>query len=257
MRILIVDANEDRCSILEELLERVGHHVRRANSGTYAISRIGMESPDVVVVSSQLEDVELDKFCRAIKNDPSGDVVIAVYDLDRGERLRGRELDCDLEVSTDGKLVELVGKLLEGLRDVTAGRGESGALVLGLADPLPAPARPDTLVGSLGVLGFSELVQMLAATQKTGCLTVHFGQQRAQIYLARGTVRHAELESESGAEAVASILEVAEQHEDAQFRFRPFDEMSIEAVRPTIGLTAQEILMEASVTLDHRKSEGA
>ncbi len=57
-KILVVDDDPDIRSILQDRLESLGHQVVNAENGRAALSRIGQESPDLILLDLQMPDMD-------------------------------------------------------------------------------------------------------------------------------------------------------------------------------------------------------
>ena len=118
-------------------------------------------------------------------------------------------------------------------------------------DPVSA-----SMVGYVHVLGFSELVQMLTDTKKTGCLVIELEAGVATVFVDQGALKHAELGDWDGGAAVSKIMASAAESPDAQFRFLPMDESDIAAIQESLKGDPQQILFAASVAFDHARRDG-
>jgi CheY-like chemotaxis protein len=60
---------------LKASLERVGYEVVHVRDGAAALTRVGTERPDLIVLASSVPDMELVELCTALRRDPVAEKV--------------------------------------------------------------------------------------------------------------------------------------------------------------------------------------
>lgn len=109
------------------------------------------------------------------------------------------------------------------------------------------PSGEHGLSGSV-LLGFCDLVQMLAANRATKVVNILQGEQQGVLWFKSGEIVHAVCGERSGKEAVAALLAWNE----GGFRIEPWRE----PVRVTISQSVQQLLLECCCLIDETQRSG-
>jgi DNA-binding response OmpR family regulator len=143
MRCLVIDDDVDTRELVERLLTRLGHKVISVESGTQAMSALGVDRFDVALVDLNMPGMS------------GADTLRALREIDKTMRLlvvSGRDdrhhVMEALTAGADGYLVkdEMPSRLASALQEVAAGRsplsgGPASILVRALTGKLPPSAR--------------------------------------------------------------------------------------------------------------------
>jgi len=117
--VLVVDDIQGNARLLESLLAADGHVVRTASDGAEAVRAVHDAPPDLVLMDVMMPQVDGFEACRAIKQDPSTQLipVVLITSLDdSASRIRGIEAGADDFVSKPFNAVELRARVRSLLR---------------------------------------------------------------------------------------------------------------------------------------------
>lgn len=107
-------------------------------------------------------------------------------------------------------------------------------------DTPPEREGPPRMTGSLSEVPLPDLLQLFAASRKTGVLLVSAGGQRGQLYLKDGDLRYARIESRTGVAPEKAVFRMLA-WENGHFQLDPPD---AEEFDEPLELSIQEVLME-------------
>jgi two-component system phosphate regulon response regulator PhoB len=97
-RVLVVEDEPDIAALIAYQLTREGLRVETAASGTEALTAVGREVPDLVVLDRMLPGVSGDEVLRTLKADPATSgvpVLVLTARREQEERIEGLELGAD------------------------------------------------------------------------------------------------------------------------------------------------------------------
>lgn len=117
--ILVVDDQDANALLLNRLLERDGHCVRRARHGAEALTAVATTPPDLVLMDVLMPGLDGFETCRRLKKDPDTrliPVVLVTALHDSADRIRGLEVGADDFVSKPVKQAELTARVRSLLR---------------------------------------------------------------------------------------------------------------------------------------------
>jgi diguanylate cyclase (GGDEF)-like protein len=69
-KILVVDDTRFHRALTSDILGRVGYATVQVENGTQALEKVGVESPDLVILDSAMPDLDGLEVCRRLKGDP-------------------------------------------------------------------------------------------------------------------------------------------------------------------------------------------
>jgi two-component system phosphate regulon response regulator PhoB len=118
-RILVVEDEEDLQEVLSYNLRQAGHEATIVGTGQEGIARVGVETPDLVLLDLMLPDMSGTDVCRALKSDPATRHIPVVMLTAKGEeidRVVGFELGADDYVVKPYSIRELTLRLQAILR---------------------------------------------------------------------------------------------------------------------------------------------
>ncbi len=82
-KILVVDDTRFHGAITTDILARVGYAAVQVESGSQALDRVGVESPDLVILDSGMPDSDGLEICRRLKGDPfTNHIPILIFTAD-------------------------------------------------------------------------------------------------------------------------------------------------------------------------------
>ena len=148
--ILVVDDVDSNARLLERLLVRDGHHVRIAKDGAEALSVVGRERPDLVLMDVMMPTLDGFETCRRLKADAATrliPVVLVTALQESCDRIRGLEVGADDFLSKPVHPAELTARVRSLLRikRYTDELDDAASVILSLA--LTIEARDATTDG--------------------------------------------------------------------------------------------------------------
>ena len=129
--ILIVEDDKDIADLIAHYLQRAGHAVETAASGTAALAAIKVSPPALVLLDLMLPGMDGLLVCQTLRKDPGTAAIPIIMLTARGEeaeRIAGLELGADDYVTkpfSPGELVARVGALLRRARTTAAPAAEA------------------------------------------------------------------------------------------------------------------------------------
>ncbi len=144
MRILVVDPDQARAPILQELLTASGAEVSVAPSGSFALTMLEWNKQDIIVSRARIDDMDGHELCSLIRSDPSTKdvrfVLIASAEEAKGVETAAAGIDLVLPSSMTGSMiVPLVVQLARHDLGSTPAQDPPGSV---LAAPPPGSALP-------------------------------------------------------------------------------------------------------------------
>src|SRR5436309_2509240 len=97
-RVLVVEDEPDIAALIAYQLTREGLRVETASTGTDALTAVGREVPDLVVLDRMLPGVSGDEVLKTLKGDPATSgvpVLVLTARREQEERIEGLELGAD------------------------------------------------------------------------------------------------------------------------------------------------------------------
>ena len=248
--VLLVDADDDDRKAIERGLAGAGYAVAVAPTGASALESIGRRRPDLVVTQAHLGDmdaVRLFTLAREIpRRRPFPFLLLAGVDTTAAARGRTAGVDrvCAGHVS--------IASLLAHVADVLEGGGRAADAKERAPEVVAAaPARVPTFEGSLGVMDFPALAQVIGLNGKTGRLELSLAGGAGIVEFVAGQPVHAEFGGGHGEEAFAALVWAA-QAMGGDFRFVPAATDAAEPSR-TIHRSVERLLLDVAAWLDEAR----
>ena len=133
-RILVVEDEEDLQEVLSYNLRQAGHETTIVGTGQAGLERVGLETPDLVLLDLMLPDMSGTDVCRALKSDPATRHIPVVMLTAKGEeidRVVGFELGADDYVVKPYSMRELTLRLQAILRRRSTPAEGNGVVTFG------------------------------------------------------------------------------------------------------------------------------
>jgi DNA-binding response OmpR family regulator len=130
-RVLVVEDSPDIAQLIRHYLERAGHAVDHATSGTDVLPRVQAAPPDLVVLDLMLPGMDGLLVCQALRQNAATAAIPIIMLTARGEeadRVRGLELGADDYVVKPFSPKELVARVAALLRRVERPRSAERVL---------------------------------------------------------------------------------------------------------------------------------
>jgi two-component system phosphate regulon response regulator PhoB len=132
-RVLVVEDEPDIAALIAYQLTREGFRVETAASGTEALSAVGKEIPDLVVLDRMLPGLSGDEVLESLRKDPATSAVpilVLTAKKEQEDRISGFELGADDYLTKPFSPRELVLRVHAILRRFQQSASESGIRIL-------------------------------------------------------------------------------------------------------------------------------
>jgi CheY-like chemotaxis protein len=247
-RVLLIDPDRGALAVLQAALRRAGvHDVAAATSGSFALTMLERNRPDLVVSRIAVPDIDGYELCSIMRKDPSttGVRFLLLAGPDDDEPTSRIEEKPDRVLAGDVPVAVIVAEATRLLRAAPPASAASPA-----PPPAAAPADPaGGLRGSLGVMDLPDITQAIALGNKTGQLMVTLPSGRGVIVFDRGRVVHAEFFGLIGEIAFAALLAVTQGEGHGSFVFSPSEPGTTSATR-TIHRDLKQLLLSVAAEMD-------
>jgi CheY-like chemotaxis protein len=291
-KVLVVDANQDSRAALAHALTEAGYEAAVATSGSFALTMLEWEQPDLIVSYAKVQDMDGYELFTMVRRDPAtkDTPFLLLAGRDRPIALAATEAGVDMTVTGDFTLATVMTRVQELLGDVSASappklRSEPPPAAVSKAPakmparppavaavPMPAAAAPPAPVppakplveaarssfqGSLGVMDLTELTQVISLGVKTGELHLSLSKGEGVILFEAGRVVHAEFAERSGEPAFAAMVAASQCEGEARFCFNRADREAMAGRPRTISRTVEQLLLSVAQEMDEMSQRAA
>ena len=233
-RIQVISPDESLAPVLSAALRSAGYEVTVDGDGEAARRRIAESVPDAVICERDLSPGDGLALCRELRHAPATAHVPFFLVIGRGNR---RLTTLCLEAGADEVVVRPVDirwLLLKLDRALRRNADESSA---------------GGVKGSLADIGFAEMIQILAAAQKTVRIRIVSERNEGEIVIDHGDVIHAEMGGERGENAFYRMM---------GWRDGSFAALPCEQLPPrTVTASLMGLLLEGARLVDETANAGA
>jgi CheY-like chemotaxis protein len=259
-RVLIVDADPNKLSVLKAALVHAAYHVASATSASFALTTLERDRPDLIVSGNRTEDMDGVEFCSIIRSDPATHDIpfLLLSGPKRPTPWAVAQAGVDMLLAGDFVVSAVLDRIAKLLRHVEV-KNQPATLAppAALAPPtLPskvAPSRAEmverTLEGSFGVLDLAEVTQAIALGGKTGQLSLQLATGEGTIVFDSGRIVHAEFGGRNGESAFGAMISSAQFDPAGTFRFKPGAELPASCPR-TIQKSVDQLLLSVASEID-------
>ena len=279
-KVLVVDANQDSRAALAHALTEAGYEAAVATSGSFALTMLEWEQPDLIVSYAKVQDMDGYELFTMVRRDPAtkDTPFLLLAGRDRPIALAATEAGVDMTVTGDFTLATVMSRIKELLGDAPPAvpsrpRPEAPAAApakgpakmpartpAGAAGPPPArtgaePGR-SSFQGSLGVMDLTELTQVVSLGVKTGELLLSLSGGEGIIVFESGRVIHAEFSGQTGEPAFAAMVAASHREGEARFCFNRAEREALAGRPRTISRSVEQLLLSVAQEIDER-SQGA
>lgn len=251
-RLLLIDPDRRALVALQRALRDAGFtSVTAVPSGSFALTMVERERPDLIVSRARIPDIDGAELCAIIRSDPAlNGVRLLLVAEDPSEISDGQargQADRILVGETEPiRLVEAVQRLLTGAPPAEA----PGAPSVGTAK---APAR--AFKGSLGVMDLTEVTQAIALGIKSGQLVLALAAGPGVIVFDRGRVIDAQFGRLRGEAAFAALLSASHREHDGSFCFNPVGANGPSTdLERTIDRSVESLLLSTAAEIDEERA---
>ena len=290
-KVLVVDANQDSRAALAHALTEAGYEAAVATSGSFALTMLEWEQPDLIVSYAKVQDMDGYELFTMVRRDPAtkDTPFLLLAGRDRPIALAATEAGVDMTVTGDFTLATVMTRVQELLGDTPTpmpAKLRSEPAPAASKAPVKMPARPpavppapvpapaaapappakptveasrSSFQGSLGVMDLTELTQVISLGVKTGELHLSLSMGEGIILFEAGRVVHAEFAERSGEPAFAAMVAASQREGEARFCFNRADREAVAGRPRTISRTVEQLLLSVAQEIDEsseRASEG-
>jgi CheY-like chemotaxis protein len=276
-KVLVVDANQDSRVALAHALAEAGYEAAVATSGSFALTMLEWEQPDLIVSYAKVQDMDGYELFTMVRRDPAtkDTPFLLLAGRDRPIALAATEAGVDMTVTGDFTLATVMSRIKELLGDAPpaapARRPEPPTAAKGPAKmPARPPAAPAATVpvkggaepgrssfqGSLGVMDLTELTQVISLGVKTGELLLSLSGGEGSILFEAGRVVHAEFAGKTGEPAFAAMVAASQREGEARFCFNRREREALAGLPRTISRSVEQLLLSVAQEMDER-TQGA
>ncbi len=274
-KVLVVDANQDTRAALAHALTGAGYEAAVATSGSFALTMLEWEQPDLIVSYAKVQDMDGYELFTMVRRDPAtkDTPFLLLAGRDRPIALAATEAGVDMTITGDFTLDIVMSRIKELLGDAppaaparprpepppaAAAKGPAKMPGRTPADPAAAPASAKTgpepgrssFQGSLGVMDLTELTQVVSLGVKTGELLLSLSGGEGIIVFESGRVIHAEFSGRSGEPAFAAMVAASQREGEARFCFNRLEREALAGRPRTISRSVEQLLLSVAQEID-------
>lgn len=261
-KVLLVDADQRSLVTLQNRLAEAGYEVAVASSGSFALTMLEWDRPDLIVSGAQIEDMDGYELCSIVRSDPMTEEIPFLLVADGAAPTSGVAGGDGLDITrVEGYAPALVLAQVKHLlcRHPLAGLPSPPDSGPQAGRKIQAEASGLTFQGSLGVLDLTSVVQVIATGGKTGCLRLSCATGSGVMVFKFGRLAHAEFGKAMGERAFAALMSASHGDITARFYFDSLEDKAIAEFPKTIHRRVEELLIAIAVELDEfgRSDTGA
>ena len=268
-KVLVVDANQDSRVALAHALAEAGYEAAVATSGSFALTMLEWEQPDLIVSYAKVQDMDGYELFTMVRRDPAtkDTPFLLLAGRDRPIALAATEAGVDMTVTGDFTLATVMSRFKELLGDAppaaparrpeppTSAKGPAKMPARPPAAPVPpAKSAPDparsSFQGSLGVMDLTELTQVISLGVKTGELLLSLSGGEGSILFEAGRVIHAEFAGKTGEPAFAAMVGASQREGEARFCFNRGERETLAGRPRTISRSVEQLLLSVAQAID-------
>jgi len=267
-KVLVVDAQAASREALGNALTIAGFEVAMAPSGSFAVTMLEWECPDVIVSCAKVQDMDGYELFTLVRKDPTtmDTPFLLLAGRDRPTALAAAEAGVNMILTGDVALDIVVARVADLL---SAARGAEPHPIRRIepvgrrraAEPLwsalenagprsAAPATTASFQGSLGVMDLAEVTQAIALGGKTGCLVVALAAGEGAMLFEAGRLVHASFAGKMGEEAFAALIQSSQRQAQASFRFSQTDRAELVHLPKSISKSVDQLLLSIAAGID-------
>jgi CheY-like chemotaxis protein len=279
-KVLVVDANQDSRVALAHALAEAGYEAAVATSGSFALTMLEWEQPDLIVSYAKVQDMDGYELFTMVRRDPAtkDTPFLLLAGRDRPIALAATEAGVDMTVTGDFTLATVMARIKELLGDeppaAPVRRPEPPVAAKGpVKMPPRAPAAPagaaapaakaaaepgrGSFQGSLGVMDLTELTQVISLGVKTGELVLSLSDGEGSILFEAGRVIHADFSGKTGEPAFAAMVGASQREGEARFCFNRAERETLAGRPRTISRSVEQLLLSVAQALDEGTQDDA
>lgn len=247
-KVLLVDPEPDSRGAFERALRGAGYEVSVAASGSFALTQLEWDRPDVIVTQARVDDMDGCELFGLVRSDPkTGEIpFLLLAGLERHIAAQAAEHGVD-RLSTGHVSVPLF------LADVRGLLARESVPVSPAPPPPPEPAA-QVMRGTLDVMDLPALAQAIAMGGKTGRLTLGLATGPGALEFESGQLVHAEFGGETGEQAFADLVCASQAEGNGDFCFSPVSREQIGKLPRTVHRSVDRLLLRIAAGIDEGRT---
>jgi CheY-like chemotaxis protein len=247
-RLLLIDPDRRALVALQKALREAGFtSVTAVPSGSFALTMVERERPDLILSRTRVPDIGGLELCAIIRSDPALKHVRLLLVAEDQDEVPDDTARTQVDHVLVGEFdpAHLVAAVQRVLSDKTPAATGAAPVTLGTRAPTRA------LRGSLNVMDLAEVTQAIALGVKTGQLALALAAGPGVIVFDRGRVIDAQFGRLRGEAAFAALLTAAHREADGSFCFNPLaGERQGPEVERTIDRSVESLLLSSAADID-------
>ncbi len=251
-KVLLVDPEPDSRAAFERALRGAGYEVSVAASGSFALTQLEWDRPQVIVTQARVDDMDGCELFGIVRSDPkTGDIpFLLLAGLER--HIAGQAAEAGVDRLCTGH-VSVVG-FLAGVRALLAGEPVLAAATPAPEAAAPAEPAPQVMRGSLDVMDLPALTQAIAMGGKTGRLALELSAGPGTLEFEAGQLVHAEFGGESGEPAFTDLVCSSQSEGGGDFCFTPLPREQAGKLPRTIHRSVDRLLLRIAAGIDEGRA---
>jgi len=251
-KVLLVDPEPDSRAAFERALKGAGYEVSVAASGSFALTQLEWDRPDIIVTQARVDDMDGCELFGIVRSDPkTGDIpFLLLAGLERHIAAQAAEAGVDRLCTGH---VSVVG-FLDGVRALLAGEPVSAVATPTVPAAAPTEPAPQVMRGSLDVMDLPALTQAIAMGGKTGRLAVELAAGPGTLEFEGGQLVHAEFGGESGEPAFTDLVCSSQTEGGGDFCFTPLPREQAGKLPRTIHRSVDRLLLRIAAGIDEGRA---
>lgn len=241
-RVLLVDPDPDSRGAFRQALELARYEVTIAPTGSFALTMLERNQPDVIVTQGHVSDMDGCELFSIVRSDPVTRGVRFLLLAGADKKLAAAATDAGVDMVCTGyvTLAAVVSRV---------------SSVLHPGSPVQDPSR--IVHGSLGVMELPEVVRAISTSDKTGRLMLSLDSDEGFIAFDSGKAVHAEFQGKTGEAAFGALVRVAQRERGGSFWFSPMGAQEVARVPRTIHGDVDSLLLKIAAEIDEGRMGGS
>ncbi len=243
-RLLLIDPDRASVAALQKALAEAGlTDVSAVISGSFALTMLERDRPDLIVSRARIPDIDGYELCGIVRSDPEFTGVLLVVLAEAEDEVPAGAFD---EGGADRILVGAFSPetIVTEVSSLLAARAPE-------PEPVPVAARQG-LRGSLDVMDLAEVAQAIGLGGKTGHLVIAVTSGEGTVFFDRGRIVHAEFGRLVGEPAFTALVVTSHREPGGTFCFNPMEGAT--SFQRTIERSVDSLLISTAAGIDEGRA---
>jgi CheY-like chemotaxis protein len=254
-RLLLIDPDRGTVAALQEALAVAGlTDVSAVISGSFALTMLERDRPDLIVSRARIPDIDGYELCGIVRSDPEFTGILFVVLADAEDEVPAGAFE---EGGADRILVGAFSPetIVTEVRSLLAARTIPESESESEPVPVAVAAAPGGLRGSLDVMDLAEVAQAIALGGKTGHLVLALASGEGTVVFDRGRIVHAEFGQLVGEPAFTALVVTSHRAPGGTFFFNPMEAAT--SFQRTIERSVESLLLSTAAGIDEGRADTA